>query len=546
MTSKIVRSGLVVLMSAALCAWAQNVSSSVKGTVVDTSQAVVPGAACALVDGATGRVFRAVSWSDGSFTFPTVPPGRYTLTIEAKGFKTLTIKDVIVTANEIRTLGNITLQVGEVVETVSVQAEAAVVAVQLASGERSGLVSGDQLNDLALKGRDFWALLSTLPGVVDDYSQGRETVNNLSNRGTYINGGNASSKNYSVDGIYSLNTSNATTVVQPNMDAIAEVKVLTTNYQAEFGRMSSGVISVITKSGTRDFRGSAWTHYRHEQLNANSFFNNSRGTPKSPYRYRISGYSVGGPVYIPRRFNTDRTKLFFFFSQEFSPVTRDYGTQLATTPTRAERNGDFSQSYDVNGALIVVRDPTAAQPFPGNIVPRARISQVGQSILNFFPEPNYMDPDPRNRYRYNLRSTFSAKTPLRNEILRLDYNASPGLSIYYRLAQNIQTTRPPWGDWKIGNNYLLTWLENEAPGLGHLVQVTKIFSPTLVNEARFGYTLNDIKSDYTDRSKVLRSLMGNPPQLYPDPGSPDVAPNVSFGSVPANAITLSLGPGNWY
>ena len=545
MLSRASRYVLLVFALGPVGALAQNVSSSVMGVVADTSQARVPGAVCTLTDQATGRELKATSWTDGAFTFPNVLPGTYMLKIEAQGFKTLTVRDIVVSANEVRTLGNLILQIGELKETVSVQAEAAVVDVQLASGERSGLVTGEQLNMIALKGRDFWAMLATLPGVVDDYSQGRETVVNTSNRGTYINAGNPGSKNYSVDGIYSLNTSNATTVVQPNLDAIAEVKVLTTNYQAEYGRMSSGVISVITKSGTRDFRGSAWNTYRHEQLNANSFFNNARGTPKGPYRYRITGYSAGGPVYIPKWFNTDRSKLFFFFSQEFSPIKRDYGTKLATTPTELERAGNFSRSFDVSGALIAVRDPLTGQPFPGNIVPAARISKVGQSILNFFPKPNYTDPDPRNLYRYNLRSTFSADCPLRNELLRLDLHPASGLTMYYRLLQNIQTTRPPWDDWKIGNNFFLTSLENKAPGLSHAVQVTKVFSPTLVNEAKFAYTLNDINSDYTDPSKVTRAVLGNPPQLYPDPGSPDTAPNVSFGSQPANAITLSLGPGNW-
>lgn len=546
MTQRILKSLLFLLLVGSDAATAQGVTSSVKGTITDSSGAVVPGAVCTLTDQATRRTITAKSWQDGSFTFPNVPPGTYTLRIEASGFKALSINDLVVSANEVRTVGTLILEVGEIKETVSVRAEATTVALQLASGERSGLVSGEQLQEIALKGRDFWAMLATLPGVVDDYSQERETVNNMSNRGTYINGGRANSKNYSLDGIYSLNTSNATTVVQPNLDAIAEVKVLTTNYQAEYGRMSSGVISVVTKSGTREFRGSAWYNYRHEQLNANSFFNNARGTPKSPYRYRIYGYSLGGPVYIPRRFNAERDKLFFFFSQEFSPITRDYGTQLATTPTELERAGNFSRSFDLNGALIVIRDPASGQPFPGNIIPAARFSKVGQSILSFFPLPNYTDPDPRNRHRYNLRSTYSAKNPLRNETLRLDYNPLPKLSIYYRLARNIQTTHPAWGDWKIGNNFLLTSLDNEAPGTSHLIQTTTIFSPTFVNEARFAYTLNDIKSDYTDRSKVMRTVLGNPPQVYGDPGSPDVAPDVSFGSVPANAIRLSLGPGNWY
>ena len=537
---------LTILALSAGLAWAQNVSSSVKGIVVDTSQADIPGAACTLTDQATGRALTVASWADGGFTFLNVLAGTHTLKIEANGFKTLVVRNIVVNANEVRTLGNVTLQVGEMKETINISTEAAVVAVQLASGERSGLVSGEQLNNIALKGRDYWAMLSTLPGVVDNYTQGRETINSLSNNGTYINGGSAASKNYSVDGVYSLNSSNATTVVQQNMDAVAEVKVLTTNYQAEYGRMSSGVINAITKSGTQTFHGSGWTSFRHEELNANSFFNNATGTPKSPYRYRIYGYSIGGPVYVPKRFNTNKNKLFFFFSQEFDPITANYGSQFANTPTAVERNGDFSHSYDVNGALIVIKDPATGQPFPNNIIPTSRISQVGQSILNFFPMPNYTDPNPKNLYDWNLRSTWSAPSPLRNDVLRLDYNPLPSLSISYRLIRNEQTTHPAWGTWTMGSNYVPTSLNASIPGTSHLVQLTKVFSPTLVNEAKFGYTFDNNTSSYSDPSKVMRSAMGNVPNLFPKPSILDIAPDVSFGSQPTSSIKLSLGPGDWY
>jgi hypothetical protein len=543
MCKALVAAALVLFAS---LAWAQNVTSSVKGVVVDPSQSGVPGASITLTDQATGRLLSARSWADGSFTYPNVPPGTYTIRLEANGFKVLTINNIVVTANEVRTLGNIALQVGEVKENVSVTAEVAVAAVQLASGERSGLVSGQQLNNIALKGRDFWAMLQTLPGIVDDGSQGRETISGNDNRGTYINGGGAASKNYSVDGIYSLNTSNATTVIQPNMDATAEVKVLTTNYQAEYGRMSSGVISVVTKSGTREFHGSGWSTFRHEELNANSFFNNATGTPKSPYRYHIYGYSIGGPIYIPKKFNTDKNKLFFFFSQEFDPITTNYGSMFATMPTAAERNGDFSHSYDVNGALIVIKDATTGQPFPNNIIPSNRISAVGQSVLNFFPQPNYTDPNPKNLYQWNYRSTFSAPTPLSNTVLRLDYSPVQSLTATYRLMRNTQEIQPPWSNWEIGNNFLLTAVKEYQPGISHLFQATKVFSPTLVNEAKFAHTFNNVYSDYGDRSKVMRSATGNLPQLYPDPGSPDFSPDINFGSYPANAATLSIGPGNWF
>ena len=536
------------LLAIVLCttAFAQNVTSAVTGLVTDPSRFGIAAASTRLTDQATGRVLVAETWVDGTFTYPSVPAGTYTLRIETQGFKILEIKDVVVNANEVRALGKIVLQLGDVRESITVTAEATLAAVQLASGERSGLVSGAQLNDIALKGRDFWAMLQTLPGVVDDGSEGRETINWTDNRGTYINGGSDQSKNYSVDGIFSLNTSNSTTVIQPNMDATAEVSVLTTNYQAEYGRMSSGVISVITKSGTRDFHGSGWAYVRHEALNANNFFNNRTGTPKSRYRYQIYGYSIGGPLYIPRKFNTDKNKLFFFFSQEFDPITTDYGTMFSTMPTGLERRGDFSHSYDVNGALIVIKDPLTGKQFPGNLIPSDRISGIGQSLLNSFPLPNYTDPNPQNRYQWNYRSTFSARTPLSNTVLRLDYNPFQTLSVSYRLVRNTQKTQPPWNNWEIGNNFLLTPMKEFTPGTSHLVQLTKVFSPTIINEAKFAYTLSNVSSDYADRSKVMRSATGNLPQLYSDSGSPDFSPDISFGSYPANAATLSLGPGDWY
>ena len=136
--------------------------------------------------------------------------------------------------------------------------------------------------------------------------------------------------------------------------------------------------------------------------------------------------------------------------------------------------------------------------------------------------------------------------PVRNDVLRFDYNPLPSLTVSYRLMRNTQETRIPWGAWTISNNFALTPIHGYQPGLSHVLQATKIFSPTLVNEARFAYTLNNIHSDYADPSKVARSALGSPAQLYTDAGSPDTAPDINFGSQPANTVRLGLGPGDWY
>lgn len=526
---------LVVLLGVTL-AVAQNVSSSVNGTLVDPTGAAVPGAACTLTRQGTGAVLTALSGTDGLFTFPSVPAGAYTLSVQQPGFKALEVKDIAVASSEIRSMGRLVLALGEVRDSISVTAEAT--PLQLSSAERSGVVTGTTLNELALKGRDFFALLQTIPGVVDTAQDRREVTSNQPQRGIYINGTRENQKNVSVDGVTAMDThSNGSTTFQPNMDSIAEVRILTSNYQAEYGRNAGGSITAITKSGTSSFHGSAYEFYRHESLNAANFFSNRSGTPKQPYRYRITGYSLGGPAYIPQKFNTGKDKLFFFWSQEFTGVKTDYGAVFANMPTEAERNGDFSQSFDVNGTLIRITDPTTRQQFPGNRVPVSRINRLGQSMLKFFPLPNYVDPDPRNLYRWNHRNVYSGNTPRRNDILRLDWTASRSLRLYYRWGQDIDDTFIPWGQ-RIGNtNFLISPVFIDRTGKGHLVNVTKIFSPTLVNEASFGFSNVVRDYDFAEPEKLLRSRMGNPPQWFAD-GDPkiDYVPTLQFGGQPANPV----------
>ena len=275
-----------------------------------------------------------------------------------------------------RTLGNLSFELGAITETLQVSGE--VSQINLATAEKAGTISMTQLQNVAVKGRDMFAYMTTIPGIVDNMSQGRETTSPDSLRGTFINGSRENSKNYAVDGITNLDTgSNNTLQFEPNMDSIAEVKVLTSNFQAEYGRNGGGVITVITRGGGTDFHVSAYDTYRHESLNANSFWNNRTNVAKAPYRYRITGYTVGGPVFIPKKFNTKRDKLFFFWNQEYTGQRKDYGTQLQTMPTAAERAGDFSKSVTSSGSAIVIKDPLNGVQFPGNIVPKTRFSIAG-------------------------------------------------------------------------------------------------------------------------------------------------------------------------
>src|SRR5262249_4560156 len=265
-------SSLCVLFSLASLCWPQGVSSSVNGVLLDPSGSGVAGASCKLVNQGTGATRTVDSGPDGRFTFPIVLAGVYTLHVEAPGFKVLELKDIAVTSQEVRTLGNLSLQVGEVRESVSVTAEPA--ALQLATADGSGLGTGTQLNDLALKGRDFFALLQTIPGVVDTKSS-REATTNSSNAGVFINGTRDNQKSFTVDGMVDHDThSNGSMAFLPNMDSVGEIRILTSNYQAEYGRNSGGAITAITKSGNHEVHGSAYNLYPHQNLHEDNFFQN--------------------------------------------------------------------------------------------------------------------------------------------------------------------------------------------------------------------------------------------------------------------------------
>ncbi len=535
--------GALVLTAAT--AFGQNIYGTLNGTTVDPSGAAVPKVKGALTDPsrATARSFSTEH--DGSFVVPNIAPGKYEVSLQADGFKTLTIRDLVLTAGEVRSLGRLTLEVGGLVESIVVQAQGT--PVQVSSGERSGLVTGQQINDIAVRGRDFASYLITVPGIVDTGSQGREAMARNALGDIHVNGSRSTSVLMMVDGMPSMDAGNNGVPDEPNMDAIAEVKIMTSNYQAEYGRNSGGLITVITKSGTRDCHGSAYDFYRHESLNANTFFNNRTGTAKAPYRYRITGYSIGGPVLFPKTsFNKGRDKLFFFFSQELVGSRNNWAPQFINVPTPLERNGDYSSSFDVSGALIPVKDPAAGLPFPGNLIPKDRINKLGQSMLNFLPLPNYTDPDPAYRYRRNYRTVPSGGWPRRQEVIRVDYNVTPSFQVFYRLLEDLNRLllQTESGGWPAGDvNYLLTPVMWDRPARAQAVHATNVISPTLVNEITFTRSFNTVITYPIDSSVLDRSLMGNPAQWFKDSKPSSLwIPGLTFGGVPANTANTTLEP----
>ncbi|MGH6631093.1 MAG: carboxypeptidase regulatory-like domain-containing protein, partial [Burkholderiales bacterium] len=339
--------------------------------VADASGGLVAGATVTLLNERTNDSRSLTTNESGDFRFTAVLPGTYTVKVEQKGFSGYERRGNVLTANEHLSVGDLALKIGAVTETVTTTAEGT--PVQTESGEHSALISSQQLALISQRGRDVTSLLKILPGV----SYGGESESAGSSFGSgipNIQGGRNTWNTFNVDGVRGNDLGSpqvfSSTV---NFDAIGEVKVLLNGYQAEYASNSSANVNIITKSGSSQYHGSGYWYKRHEQFNANSFFNNATLTtspvtgktatvPKPRYRYSTLGATIGGPVRLPKVGDKIKDKLFFFYSFEDSQTLNPQALRQVTAPTQLERNGDFSKSFTAldanrNPVLLFIRDP---------------------------------------------------------------------------------------------------------------------------------------------------------------------------------------------
>jgi hypothetical protein len=319
------------------------------------------------------------------------------------------------------------------------------------------------------------------------------------------------------------------------MDAISEVRVLSSNYQAEFGRNGGGTISVVTKGGGQDFHGSGWWQHRNEDLNANSWANNKSGIAKPPYRLGVEGFTIGGPMYIPKHLNADKKRFFFFFSQEYTGQKVNSSPVVANMPTSLERGGDFSKSFDTSGALIPIIDPGTQSPFPGNVIPKSRISPTGAAVLGFFPSPNYAPTDPSLIYQENYTAVPTGTHTRRNDVVRGDWYITPKLNAYFRWINDKDDTTSNNHDL---TNFVGPNVDHPNPGHGYAGHLLWTITPTLINETTVGKSFNTWDWYAVNSAQWDRSLMGNIPKWYPIDATLgdqlNFVPDLSFGGTPVN------------
>ena len=458
-------------------------TASITGTVTDPSGAAIPNAQVTISNPEHGIKRATATNGDGAYLVSAVPPGSYNLSITSKGFKKYEATGIILRVAQ-KARADAALTVGA--ENTEVTVEGTNVAqVETQTNEMAGTITGKEISQLQLNGRVFTQLVTLTPGVTNQTGSSEGQYGITANVNYSVNGGRLEYNNWELDGGDNMdNGSNSTLNVTPSIDAIGEVRVLTSNYGAQYGRNGSGTIETETKSGTSAFHGDAYEFVRNDAFNATPEFQSS--VPS--YKKNDFGYTIGGPVYIPGHYNKDKQKTFFFWSQEWRRDRVPGQTFNLPVPSVAERGGNFSdvcpgldcpvQPPLINGVV----NPNAGKPFPGNQVP---IDPVAVPLLGMIPSPT---GGSLNLYT----AAPSQATNWREELVRVDHNFSDRLRAMFRYAHDSWATTTATPLWSDGASFPTIQTSFVGPATALVARLTATASPTLLNEFVFSYTTDHI------------------------------------------------------
>jgi len=530
-----------LMLLCAVSARAQFDSATISGVVKDSTNAILPGVDVTLTNVGTKNERHVVTNEAGLYTFPNVPVGEYRIVASLSGFKSIGVGGVQVNAGlNIRV--DLALEVGTLSETIQVQAATTLVDTSVIGRT----LRAEQIAETPLSGRRASQVAQLAPGVVGLNMGGSVPtgVNTFATGVSSINGGRADEFMTTIDGAPSIRVRAAGGFMMgaQNFDTVAEVQVLTTNYQAEYGRSSAGQLRLVTKSGTQNFRGNVFWSHQDDALDSNSWSRKKAGLDKSPHNYNAQGFTLGGPLYIPGGFNSNKQSLFFYWGEEWQR-DRTVEEQTAIVPTAAMRNGDFS-------ALLargtVIRDPATGQPFFGNIIPVDKISPQGRALLNAFPLPTPGFSQGANNWIGNP-SVFNNQ---RKDSLKIDWvpNTSHRLAVRHTWAPNV------WNDPEPMGVYSTIW---DYPGRTLAATFTSTLSNSLINEASFSWGSTSPSKYFGQRNcdycpggvdafqyPTQKSVGINYPYLFPGTKlDPDKIPNVSIQGL--TAINNAAYPGSW-
>ena len=517
-----------VVVAALVVAWAgsafaQTVAATVRGTVTDPTGGAIPAAKATLINLDTGDQRRTTTNGSGGYVFAEAPVGAYDLFIEADGFRPYVQRGVRLGVAEHRSI-DARLQTGDVIETITV--EAPLVFVDRTGGEVNGVVTGEQMRELPLNGRNFSHLVQLMPGVAT--LEGTSAQNKGALAGSIdlaVSGGGVTGNLWLIDGVYNNDTgSNRSIMVYPSVDAIAEMKVHRNSYGAEFGGAGGAQVNVATRGGSDDFHGSAFYFGRDEALGADNYFLRSAGR-KEPLQRHDFGWNLGGPI--------RRGKLHFFASQEWNRERRGV-LRSGLVPTAEERRGSFGGPRIPGCTPPRPLDPLTGRPFPGDAIPDSRLSPGGLLLLQLYPLPNTV---PGAGGCTNWVDSLPTRITWRQDNVRLDYSLDERTRLMVRATQDGWANSAPnatsanglWGD----DPFPAVESAWKQPGRSMIAQLTRSIGSRAINTLRLAYSANrfDIEPEGQD-PELGKAINDAIPPLFPPEvkrGGPDRAHAVFWG-----------------
>lgn len=489
--------GVLCLLLLLLCApyiLAQEITGRISGVVRDASGANVPNATIMATHVETGATYSTKSTADGLYSFPTLPVGHYEVSAEASGFEKYIGRGLMLNVNEPLQL-DISMKVGRASQTIDVTAQPA--AVNTENATVGNLINGHQMTELPLNGRNFIGLTTLVPGTAPGSGFDTFDVGLLGGSALSVNGNASNGNLWLVNGV--LNTdlgSNATLLVFPSVDAISEFTILRNNYSAQFGMAAGGVVNVITKSGTQTYHGSVFEFDRNDAFDAADFFINKAGLPKNELRYNNFGFTLGGPIFIPNRYNSDKTKDFFFWSEEWRKEVQG-NTITMTVPSARQRQGILDPTCSYGSVNCVPQPPQADEiPLDEPNVPVSQINPNSTAELDRLPLPNTAGAP-------NFTASQPRNTNWREDMIQLDHYFTQSTTLMLNYIQDNWVQDNTTGEWGTAPNPTITsdWSQ---PSRSATARLTHTWNARMVSNFQFAYSDNYI--DWTPSSTCPVSL----------------------------------------